>query len=63
VFIESKHTEAENKMYNSITDAKTTLDNSGVAEWFDYDSLEEVVSWMYNNDATPEQAAEYFEVV
>jgi hypothetical protein len=49
-------------MYNSINDAETTLGNSGVFEWFEYEMLEAVAEWMYHEDATPEQAAEYFEV-
>lgn len=51
-------------MYNSINDAAVALTNSGVYEWFDFDTINEtdVVSYMYRNDATPEQAAEYFEV-
>jgi len=51
-------------MYNSISDAATALDNSGVYEWFDFDAISErdVVEYMYRNDATPKQAAEHFVV-
>lgn len=49
-------------MYNTILDAKTDLQNSGVYEWFDFEDMSEsdVVEWMYRNDATSDQAAEYF---
>ena len=51
-------------MCNSVNDAATTLTNSGVYEWFDFDSINEhdVVEYMYRNDATPESAAEHFDV-
>jgi hypothetical protein len=51
-------------MYNSINDAKVALQNSGVFEWFDFDEIPEktVYQWMYENDATPEQAAQHFGV-
>jgi len=51
-------------MYNSINDAAAALTNSGVYEMFDFDAVAEsdVVEYMYRNDATPEQAAEHFEV-
>lgn len=48
--------------YTTATDARIALINSGVLEMFDYDSLTEVTEWMFRNDATPEQAAEHFEV-
>lgn len=51
--------------YTSITDAHTALINSGVEEWFEFEQLDqdgEVVRWMYDNDATPEQAADHFGV-
>lgn len=51
-------------MYNSMSDAKVALQNSGVFEWFDFDQLEEkaVYQWMYENDKTPEEAAKHFDV-
>lgn len=48
--------------YNSVNDAKTALVNSGVIEWFDFNQSDNVVEWMYRNDATPEQAAKHFSV-
>lgn len=52
-------------MYTTINDAHTALINSGVFEMFDFDVIEfdDVVRYMWNNDATPEQAAEYFGVL
>lgn len=55
-------------MYESIQDAATALDNSGVVEWFyqagfDTDEKElQVHEWMWRNDATPEEAAHHFGV-
>ena len=51
-------------MYNSISDAKTALINSGVFEMFSCTTivLDDVYRYMYFNDATPDQAADYFEV-
>jgi len=46
--------------YNSIQDARTELVNSGVIEMFDYEMLDEVIEWMYRNDATPLEAASHF---
>jgi hypothetical protein len=51
--------------YDTLNDAYTALINSGCLEWFGdipTDVNSHVVNWMYRNDATPEQAAEYFEV-
>lgn len=50
--------------YETIQDAKTELQNSGVYEWFDFDVVSEkdVVEFMYRNNATPEQAAVKFNV-
>ena len=50
-------------MYNSILEANTTLINSGVVEMFDFEMIDEVSEYMYKNDATPEQAAKYFNVM
>jgi hypothetical protein len=50
--------------YETITDARTELQNSGVFEWFDFDVVDQqvVADWMWRNNATPEQAAEHFQV-
>lgn len=52
-------------MYNSINDAHTALINSGVLEMFYFDlfSEDDVIEYMYRNDKTPDQAAEYFGVL
>jgi hypothetical protein len=50
-------------MYNSISDARTALLNSGVFEYFDYSELEMVWNYMYNTDCTPEEAAKFFGVL
>ena len=52
-------------MYNSINDASTALINSGVFEMFDFDVIiyDNVVGYMWINDATPEQAAKHFGVM
>ena len=52
-------------MYNSINDASTALINSGVLEMFDFDEIiyDDVVGYMWTNDATPEQVAEHFGVM
>ena len=51
-------------MYTTKTDARVALTNSGVYEWFDFDAIDEeaVIEYMYREHATPEQAAEHFEV-
>lgn len=49
-------------MYNSIQDAHTVLINSGVCELFQCEDLDNVAEYMYQNDKTPEQAAEFFGV-
>ena len=63
-------TNGDNDMiYLTIKDAKTALDNSGVAEMFfdnGFDSDEkwnEVHEFMWRNDVAPEQAAEHFKVI
>ncbi len=48
--------------YNSVNDAKTALNNSGMVEWFEFDQLDVAAEWMFRNDATPEQAAKHFGV-
>ena len=48
--------------YQTITDAKTALTNSGVYEWFDIEQLDDVVKFMYENDKSPEEAAQHFGV-
>lgn len=52
-------------MYKSINDAHTALVNSGVFEMFNFDVIiiDNVVGYMWINDATPEQAAEHFGVL
>ena len=48
--------------YQTINDAKNALTNSGVYEWFDLDMIDDVVEYMYRNNATPEDAAKHFNV-
>lgn len=45
--------------HETVQDAKTALQNSGVYEWFDFETVSEkdVVEYMYRNNATPEDAA------
>lgn len=52
-------------MYKSINDAYPALVDSGVFEMFDFDVIiiDNVVGYMWINDATPEQAAEHFGVL
>jgi len=50
--------------YETVLDAKTELENSGVFEWFDFELTPkmDVAAWMWRNNATPEQAANHFQV-
>lgn len=56
--------------YATTMDARIALLNSGVYEWFDFKYNEngnsefenEVVEWLWLNDASPEQAAAHFGV-
>ena len=48
--------------YQTITDAKNALANSGVYEWFDIKQLDDVIEYMYRNNTTPEEAAQHFGV-
>ena len=52
-------------MYNSIKDAQVAMDNSGVQEWFvgfSDEKMDSVIEWMWRNDKSPEQAAEFYKV-
>lgn len=50
--------------YETINDAKTALQNSGVYDMFDFEvvSEKEVVEFMYRNNATPDHTAAHFNV-
>ena len=52
----------ESTMYTSINDAKNTLDNSGWVDAFPLEVFDAVYCWMYQNDKTADEAAEYFNV-
>jgi len=48
--------------YVTVTDARTALQNSGVYEWFEGIETDQVSEWMWRNHATPDEAAEHFDV-
>lgn len=48
--------------YETLTQARDFLTNSGVLELFHYDDIERAARWMYQEEKTPEEAAEFFGV-
>lgn len=48
--------------HETVKDARTALINSGVLEFFCDSDIERVARWMYQEEKSPEQAAEVFGV-
>ena len=48
-------------MFNSINDAKTFIDNSGLFEWIKYEKLETVYEWAFRNADSEADIQNYLE--